>query len=108
MPNPSHLPDELLKFYFEFFKHFTTLNTAAALVVVALHDLASGAMGLVVPLLAFGASLVVSLDGMDNVITTVRRENLAQDVWFRRRIKLAVATFLAGLFGAASSAVNLL
>ncbi|MDP9476232.1 MAG: hypothetical protein M3R38_11230 [Actinomycetota bacterium] len=50
---------------FEACKHFTTLDTAAALIVVALfRETSTGILGALWPLVCFGLSLVVCAYGM--------------------------------------------
>jgi hypothetical protein len=50
---------------FEACKHFTTLNTAAALIVVALfRETSTGVLGAFWPLVCFGGSLVICAYGM--------------------------------------------
>lgn len=59
---------EGIKLIFEILKHLTTLNTAAALVVLAIGREVEVALGaLVVALMLFGSSVVVCLFGMVSV-----------------------------------------
>lgn len=59
----EHRRQERLKLYFECFKHLTTLNTGAALVVLALYrGIAITDLSLLA-ILAFGISLITSLYG---------------------------------------------
>jgi hypothetical protein len=62
--------DELLDKYFQFFTHLTTLNSAGAVVVLAV-SLAQpeGLVLAVVPLVVFGVSLLIALSGMQAVLT---------------------------------------
>jgi len=63
---------EVLKLYFESFKHVTTLDTATALVLLAVYrfsDTRPATLGLTLALL--GLSLVTCILGMASVITVV-------------------------------------
>ena len=56
---------EALKLYFEFFKHFTTLSSAFALVVIALQrSLGLGPGATISILVLLGINLILSLLGM--------------------------------------------
>jgi hypothetical protein len=56
---------EALKLYFEFFKHFTTLSSALAVVVIALHRALGLGSGAMLPILVLlGINLLLSLVGM--------------------------------------------
>jgi hypothetical protein len=56
---------EALKLYFEFFKHFTTLSSALAVVVIALQRSLGLGSGATLPILILlGINLLLSLVGM--------------------------------------------
>jgi hypothetical protein len=56
---------EVLKLYFEFFKHFTTLTSAIALLVIALQRaLGLGAGAAIAVLVLLGINLLLCLSGM--------------------------------------------
>lgn len=70
---------ELLDRYFEFFKHLTTLNSGAVLISLAIYQAAGlEKYDLVIPLLMFGASLVIALHGMYGI--TMRTLNPGRPV----------------------------
>jgi hypothetical protein len=60
----EHLRQESIKLYFECFKHLTTLNTATALVVLALHRDTPLSSLAATAILAFSVSLITSLYAM--------------------------------------------
>jgi hypothetical protein len=67
--------DELLDKYFETFKHLSTLNIAAGVLVVALlTERYGGAGNITLVVLLFAASVVVALGGMEAVLEELRRE----------------------------------
>jgi hypothetical protein len=70
------LPTELLEKYFKFFKHLTTLNVATAIVVLAISQARPAGLALVlVPLLVFGVSLLISLGGMEVVLACLSKQD---------------------------------
>jgi hypothetical protein len=78
-PNKNHSL-EALKFYFEFFKHFTTLTTAAALIVLALSEQLSLGLRSPVAALAFwGITLSQALLGMVAILSQLAGQNLIVD-----------------------------
>jgi hypothetical protein len=65
---------EALKLYFEFFKHFTTLSSAFALVVIALQrSIGLGPRTTIVMLVVLGVNLVLSLCGVYVVMFRARK-----------------------------------
>jgi hypothetical protein len=99
-------PDEDVRqqygFLFEGCKHLTTLNTAAALVVLAVHQEAGLSLW---PLLFFGLSLVASLYGMVAIaITETWEEGPAHA---NGSLVSAALAFVVGLLFAFLGGINL-
>jgi hypothetical protein len=70
---PVDLSDELLDKYYDIFKHMTTLNVATAVVSLAIYNGSEDRLAsLAVPLLAFGASLVAAMNGLEAVLSCLR------------------------------------
>lgn len=64
---------ELLKLYFEFFKHFTTLGAAAGVVLLALYRAGIGEQEMLAyPLVMFGLAAVAAAFGMSVVLIRFR------------------------------------
>jgi hypothetical protein len=62
--------EALLDKYFQFFTHLTTLDSAGAVVVLAVSQARPEGLSLaVVPLVVFGLSLLAALSGMETVLT---------------------------------------
>jgi hypothetical protein len=92
---------EALKLYFEFFKHFTTLSSAFALVVIALQrSVGLGPRTTTVMLVVLGVNLVLSLCGVYVVMFRARKLDESPSprglpvllMW------LTIIAFFAGLF----------
>ena len=86
------------QFVFETFKHFATLNTAAAPVVVALYrylDLKTGTV--IVPLIIFGVSLVLCAWGMLSIALEGPSNNEKQSGTVATLL-CVVVFFLLGLY----------
>ncbi len=73
------LSDGVLDKYFQFFTHLSTLNSAGAVIVLAISQTRPEGMELaLVPLAAFGLSLLASLSGMEVVMVCLSREDRAE------------------------------
>ncbi len=82
---------EALKLYFEFFKHLTTLNTAAALVMLAIfREMEAPLVSTLTAVILLGLSLLVSLLGMAVVVRSVER---AEERSAHRCLRLALLLF---------------
>lgn len=98
---------EALKLYFEFFKHFTPLTSAAALLVIALRrELDFGSRAAIAILVILGVNLLITLAGMYVVMFR------ASDWHYSPRpgwlpFLLMVATIVAFVFGLMGAAVIL-
>ena len=111
---------ELAKTYFEFFKHLSTLNSAGAVVVVAISQARPEGLTLAaVPLLVFGISLLSSLSGMEAVLVCLSHPAKTQArvpfLWRWRpkaseylagAHRLSIVFFVAGLAGFAYTALG--
>jgi len=102
---------ELLDKYFQFFTHLTTLNSAGAVVVLAISQAQPEGRSLsVVPLVVFGLSLLISLSGMEAVLTCLAHSDRTQArvsvLWrwrvsvgryLREALRFSIILFVAGL-----------
>src|SRR3712207_2334673 len=70
---------ETMKVHFELLKHITTLDTASALIVVAIYrDINANPIATALALVAFGLSLVVAVYGMIAVNAQIRLAPMAR------------------------------
>ncbi|CAA9467962.1 MAG: hypothetical protein AVDCRST_MAG25-1743 [uncultured Rubrobacteraceae bacterium] len=70
------MSNEVLDKYFQFFTHLSTLNSAGAVIVLAVSQTRPEGMELaVVPLVVFGLSLLTSLSGMEAVLVCLLHED---------------------------------
>jgi hypothetical protein len=97
------LQEEQRKLYFEAFKHLTTINVAAALVLLAIYR--EGAVWSVLqvlfPMAGFGISLFLSLCGVYQ--TTAKEDIVARGYRMRSEYNIltwSIGVFLLGLGGA--------
>ena len=114
------MSDELLDKYFQFFTHLSTLNSAGAVIVLAVSQTRPEGMGLaVVPLVVFGLSLLASLSGMEAVLVCLSCEDRTEaqvTVPWRWRVRavrylgearhFTVLFFVAGLSAFAYTALS--
>jgi hypothetical protein len=101
-PTEDRDSTELARAYSEYFKHFTTLSATAAVGAAALKDVADiGGVYVSLCLLCFGVCLIISLGGMNRMLTAIR---LYENLWegdfargTRAVAELAGYTFLLGI-----------
>jgi hypothetical protein len=116
----EHLPTELLDKYFEFFKHLTTLNVATAIILLAISQARPAGLALVlVPLLAFGVSLLAALSGMEVVLLCLRKQDgpevtvsfllrwkVKAGKYLRQAVHFSLVFYVAGLMGFISAVID--
>lgn len=98
--NEGRSREGLLDRYFDTFKHLSTLNIAAGVLVVALlSERYEGAGNITVGVLLFAASVVVALGGMEAVLEELRRDRprLVPHGALRRWHYTSVVLLAAGL-----------
>jgi amino acid transporter len=95
---------EALKLYFEFFKHFTTLSSALAVLVIALQRVLNFGSGATLTILVLlGINLLLSLVGMYVVMLRAKNWTDTPDPKGPRGLPFAlmvltIIAFVVGLF----------
>ncbi len=102
------LTDEAQDLLFDYFKHLSTLNVAFVAVVLALYDATEGKVGAIVSLIAFGVSLIVSLDGMSALINFKRWPMARPNTALSLTKRVAAAAFVGGVTGFAGGTFGVL
>jgi hypothetical protein len=86
---------ELLKLYFEFFKHFTTLGAAAAVALLAVYREGVAERRLLAfSLVLFGLAVVIAVLGMVSILGRFRRGHPVRRTDFT--MMMLVTTMLGG------------
>lgn len=87
---------EVLKLYFEFFKHLTTLSAATALVLLAVfREMGVSPVTTLASVAVLGVSLLVSFIGM---AVTVNHVETAKAGFVARWLMLAIFVFACSFF----------
>jgi hypothetical protein len=86
--------EELLKLYFEFFKHFTTLSVAAVVVLLAVYrEVAAERLRLLLSLGHFGVAVILAVFGIAAAMSHFRMGKEAG------QLNLVLARLVAVFFG---------